>query len=100
MFFQIRSIKSDVFAWLDQVQESLERGQSVPEVEEQKEAEIDEDSFFEQRGVPYRVTIQKMKDLIFDHISDFVDMDPVQTVKLCDQWFDGDYNSVARALKE
>ena len=50
--------------------------------------------------MPYRVTIQKMKDLIFDHISDFVDMDPVQTVKLCDQWFDGDYNSVARALKE
>ena len=41
-----------------------------------------------------------MKDLIFDHISDFVAMDPVQTVKLCDQWFDGDYNSVARALKE
>ncbi len=27
-------------------------------------------------------------------------MDPVQSVKLCDQWFDKDYNSVARALKD
>ena len=50
--------------------------------------------------MPYRVTIQKMKDLIFEHISDFVEMDPAQTVKLCDQWFDGDYNEVAQALKE
>ena len=41
-----------------------------------------------------------MKDLIFEHISDFVEMDPAQTVKLCDQWFDGDYNEVAQALKE
>jgi len=41
-----------------------------------------------------------MKDLIFDHIAGFVQMDPAQTVKLCDTWFDGDYNAVARALKE
>ena len=41
-----------------------------------------------------------MKDLIFSHIADFVAMDPVQSVKLCDQWFDKDYNSVARALKD
>jgi len=27
-------------------------------------------------------------------------MDPLQTVKLCDQWFDSDYNSIARALKD
>ena len=27
-------------------------------------------------------------------------MDPVQTVKLCDQWFESDYNSIARELKE
>ena len=34
------------------------------------------------------------------HIADFVQMDPEQTVKLCDQWFDRDYNSIARALKD
>jgi len=38
--------------------------------------EGDDYGFFEQKGVPYRVTIQKMKDLIFDHIMDFVEMDP------------------------
>ena len=27
-------------------------------------------------------------------------MDPVQTVKLCNQWFESDYNSIARELKE
>ena len=26
-------------------------------------------------------------------------MDPVQTVKLCDMWFDGDYESIALELK-
>ena len=41
-----------------------------------------------------------MKELIQLHIADFVQMDPEQTVKLCDQWFDSDYNSIARALKD
>lgn len=41
-----------------------------------------------------------MKALIYRHISDFVQMDPQQTLKLCDQWFDSDYNSVVSALKE
>lgn len=42
----------------------------------------EEFGFFD--GVPYRVTIKKMKELIFKHIADFVAMDPAQTVKLCD----------------
>lgn len=29
MFFQIKSIQADVFTWLDQVQDSLERGQTI-----------------------------------------------------------------------
>lgn len=41
-----------------------------------------------------------MKDLIFKHIADFVAMDPAQSVKLCDAWFDGDYNSMASELKD
>jgi hypothetical protein len=36
-----------------------------------------------------------MKDLIFKHIPDFVSMNPTQTVKLCDQWFDKDYFKLA-----
>ena len=60
----------------------------------------DEFGFFEQKGVPYRITIHKMKDLIKAHIAEFVAMDPLQTVKLCDTWFDGDYNLVADVLKD
>ena len=46
------------------------------------------------------MTLQKMKELIQQHIADFVQMDPVQSVKICDQWFDSDYNLIARELKE
>ena len=41
-----------------------------------------------------------MKDLIFKRFADFVAMDPAQSVKLVDAWFDGDYNEVAGELKE
>ena len=77
MFFQIRSIKSEVFGWLDHIQDSLEKGQMVGEggsgqrgdagnnnrdgSDDEEEAEY---GFFEQKGVPYRVTLQKMKELI------------------------------------
>ena len=49
MFFQIRSIKSDVFGWLDHVQDSLEGGvvqkkESSDDEEEQNDAEY---GFFE-----------------------------------------------------
>ena len=39
-----------------------------------------------------------MKDLIQQHIPDFVSMDPFQTVKLCDTWFDSDYNLMANTF--
>ena len=105
MFFQIRSIKADVFSWLDQVQDGLEKGQKIDEglnradeTDKQNDDDIAEFGFFDEGRA--RITIEKMKELIFYHISDFVEMDPVQAVKLCDQWFDKDYNSVARALKD
>ncbi len=41
-----------------------------------------------------------MKEVIIEQIANFVQMDPEQTVKLCDQWFESDYNSIARALKD
>ena len=67
--------------------------------EEGSDEEAGEFGFFDQKGVPYRITIQEMKKLLFEKISDFVLMDPAQTVKLCDMWFDGDYESVAKELK-
>jgi len=39
-----------------------------------------------------------MKRLILENIGDFVQMDPEQTVALCDDWFDSDYEKIARAL--
>lgn len=39
-----------------------------------------------------------MKALIIENIADFVQMDPEQTVKLCQEWFDSDYEKMARAL--
>ena len=87
MFFTIRSIRDDVFTWLDSVQDSLERGQSVIDLAQQaspsksetnEEGSDDENDygFFEQKGVPYRIDFQKMKELIQTHIEDFVQMDP------------------------
>lgn len=39
-----------------------------------------------------------MKSLIIENIADFVEMDPEQTVKLCQDWFNSDYELMARAL--
>lgn len=41
-----------------------------------------------------------MKKLIIENIADFVKMDPEQTVKLCQDWFNSDYEKMARALLE
>ena len=41
-----------------------------------------------------------MKELIVANIADFVTMNPEQTVKLCDLWFEKDYIVVADELKE
>ena len=41
-----------------------------------------------------------MKDLIIQNIADFVQMDPEQTVKLCEQWFESDYFMIAEELKD
>lgn len=34
------------------------------------------------------------------NISDFVAMDPLQTVNICDQWFDRDFMKIAERLEE
>ena len=41
-----------------------------------------------------------MKELILEHIADFAEMDTALTVKICEQWFEKDYNTVASALKD
>jgi hypothetical protein len=47
-----------------------------------------------------RITFEGIKELITANIGDFVTMDPHETVKLCDQWFDKDYMVVAEVLKD
>lgn len=42
--------------------------------------------------------MERMKRLILENIGDFVQMDPEQTVVLCDDWFDSDYEKIAKAL--
>ena len=39
-----------------------------------------------------------MRDLIFKHIAVFVEMSPAQTVKITDQWFDRDYEKIAKEI--
>jgi len=39
-----------------------------------------------------------MQNLILKNISSFIDMDPTQTVSLCDQWFEGDYYQMVEAI--
>jgi hypothetical protein len=39
-----------------------------------------------------------MKALIMENVADFVQMDPMQTVNLCDVWFDSDYELIAKEL--
>ena len=41
-----------------------------------------------------------MKELILSNIGDFVSMDSLQTVKLCDLWFDADYLLIVDELKD
>ena len=60
----------------------------------------DEFGLLERKGVPYQITLDKMKELIKEKIGDFVQMDPKQAVILCDQWFDSDYNTIASLLKD
>lgn len=45
-------------------------------------------------------TNERIKCLILENIADFVQMDPIQTVQLCEQWFESDYESIAMALLE
>lgn len=42
--------------------------------------------------------MDKMKETIFEHIPAFVEMSSEQTIKICQQWFDSDYSSVAKVL--
>ena len=67
-----------MFGWLDHVQDSLEKGQmignsgegqdgygiQVREGSDDEDEDNDDYGFFEQKGLPYRVTLQKMKELI------------------------------------
>lgn len=41
-----------------------------------------------------------MKDLIAKNVSDFVQMDPLKTVQLCEAWFDEDYMLLADELRD
>ncbi len=66
-----------------------------PQLEEEND-----NNFFDLKGVPSRISFNKMKDLILQNIGDFVSMDSIQTVKLCDLWFDWDYLLIVDELKD
>ena len=40
-----------------------------------------------------------MQELILKNILPLTDMDSASTVKLCDQWFNGDYNRIVEAIQ-
>jgi len=63
MFFRIKAIKENVFTWLKGIQADILMHN-------------DEQNIFKQ-----------MQSLILKNICSFVEMDAVQTVELCDQWF-------------
>lgn len=138
MFFQIKSIREEVFTWLDRVQSCLVEMQNLQERKVAVESEVvrkgpgrmalryqqpvkvskfacsdydalsdaseqrenDEFGFLERKGLAYQISVPEMKKLILEHITDFAQMDNALTVKICEQWFEKDYNTVALALKD
>jgi len=67
MFFKIKVIKQNVFTWLQDIQANIL-------------AHNDDENISGQ-----------MQQLILRNISSFIEMNAASTVKLCDQWFEGDY---------
>ena len=41
-----------------------------------------------------------MKELIMQNMVDFVQMDPTETIKICEHWFDSDFLRISDELKE
>lgn len=83
LFFKVKAIKSELFAWLSDVQSNLTQSQQIGE-STNDEDDNSNSNFFDIRGVPSRISYKKMKELINQNIGDFVSMDPEQTVKICD----------------
>lgn len=99
MFFQIKAIKADVFAWLGEIQNTLTQ-QERNEVEDNDVDNEDDENFFNVRGVGSRITRNKMKELILNNMTDFASMNAEKTVLLCDQWFEDIYIRVAEDLTQ
>lgn len=74
MFFKIEVIKENVFRWLQDIQANIL-------------AHNDEENISEQ-----------MQGLILKNIGSFIEMNPEKTVQLCDQWFEGDYYQIVKAI--
>ena len=101
LFFQIKAIKADVFAWLSEIQHTLKGQETITTiVEAEDKVEQDDSNFFDLRGVGSRITFIKMKELISKNILDFATMDSMKTVKLCEEWFDENYVQVAEEMRE
>ena len=108
MFFQIRSIKSEVFTWLSEIQNSLthatnktieERSPEPPSMKKDSDEEEESTNYFD-AGVPSRISFENMRELIMENIVDFVQMDPIKTIKICEHWFDSDFLRIADSLKD
>ncbi len=79
-----------MFAWLQEIEHTLKG----------TDPELNDDTFFDVRGIGSRITLNKMKELISKNLVDFATMDASKTVILCQQWFDCDYMFVADELKD
>jgi len=75
MFFKTKIIKQKVFTWLCEVQQNI---------------------MLSNNNQAYT----EMKELVLKNMGSFIEMDPASTVKLCDQWFDCDYNCIVQAIEK
>ena len=82
MFFNIKSIKSDVFTWLDQIKEDCLSEENKQENEENDKSV--HENINDEQNKRVMVTKDEMKQLILEYSDAFVAMDLNQTIKLCE----------------
>jgi hypothetical protein len=82
MFFRIRSIKSEVFAWLNEIQNSFSGEDDAP-----IDSNNNQTNNYFNLSVPSRIPLKKVKELLMENMVDFVQMSPEETIKICEHWF-------------
>jgi hypothetical protein len=78
MFFKIKIIRANVFAWLQEIQANIM---------------LHDEKHHAQRYA-------EVQGLVLKNIGSFIEMDTASTVHLCDQWFKGDYFEIVDAISK